>query len=79
MAKDEEVLVREKAVESLRKIAALLTAEDLENYFVNLIISMTKDDCFTSHWSVCGLFSVVYSRVSPMARCEYLKFNLWHN
>jgi len=57
----EETVVREKAVESLVKIAKQMKAEDIADHFVKLIRSLTTGDWFTSRISACGLFATAYS------------------
>lgn len=74
LATVEETVVRDKAVESLRQIAVLHSPNNLETYFVSLVIRLASGDWFTSRTSACGLFSVCYSRVSPMIKCEYMLF-----
>lgn len=73
LATVEETVVRDKAVESLRQIAVLHTVADLENHFVSLVIRLASGDWFTSRTSACGLFSVCYSRVNTMIKCEHQK------
>lgn len=72
LATVEETVVRDKAVESLRQIALMHSPTDLENHFVSLVIRLASGDWFTSRTSACGLFSVCYTRVNPMIKCEYL-------
>lgn len=73
----EETVVRDKAVESLRTIAAQHSPQDLEEQFVPLIDRLAGGDWFTSRTSACGLFSVCYPRVSPSVkaslRCHFRK------
>lgn len=70
LATIEETVVREKAVDSLRLIAAEHSPAHLEEYFVPLIIRLASGDWFTSRTSACGLFSVAYPRVSNTAKAE---------
>lgn len=60
----EETVVRDKAVDSLRKICEEHSAEDLETHFVPLVKRLAVGDWFTSRTSACGLFSVCYPRLS---------------
>ena len=62
LATVEETVVREKAVESLRTIAAIHTTSDLETHFIPLVKRLASGDWFTSRTSSCGLFSVCYPR-----------------
>lgn len=66
----EETVVRDKAVESLRQIAALHSPQDLEQHFVPLVKRLAIGDWFTSRTSACGLFSVSYPRVSSSVKSE---------
>lgn len=73
MATVEETVVRDKAVESLRTIAAQHSSTDLEEQFVPLIHRLATGDWFTSRTSACGLFSVCYPRVSPTVKGKIKK------
>ena len=67
LATVEETVVREKAVESLRKIAADHSSDHMEKFFVPLVKRLTQGDWFTSRASACGLYSVSYPHVgAPM-------------
>ncbi|CAL7944388.1 unnamed protein product [Xylocopa violacea] len=68
LATVEETVVRDKAVESLRTIAAQHSSTDLEEQFVPLIYRLATGDWFTSRTSACGLFSVCYPRVNPTVK-----------
>ena len=78
LATVEETIVRDKAVESLRKIAEEHSTGDLETHFVPLVKRLATGDWFTSRTSACGLFSVCYSRVSAPVKGEFnlYRFNL---
>ncbi|KAJ4424322.1 protein phosphatase 2A structural subunit [Gnomoniopsis sp. IMI 355080] len=65
LAAIEEPVVRDKAVESLNKICADLSSQQVEEYFIPLTIRLSKADWFTSKVSGCGLFTSPYSKVSP--------------
>jgi serine/threonine-protein phosphatase 2A regulatory subunit A len=65
LAQIEEPVVRDKAVESLNKICAELSPQQVEQYFVNLTMRLAKADWFTSKVSGCGLFTAPYKKVSP--------------
>lgn len=54
----EETVVREKAVDSLRAVAAQHSPQDLEAHFVPLVQRLAAGDWFTSRTSACGLFAV---------------------
>ncbi|KAJ1352576.1 hypothetical protein KIN20_008962 [Parelaphostrongylus tenuis] len=70
LATVEETVVRNKAVESLRKIADKHSTAAMEEYFIPMLKRLANDDWFTSRTSACGLFSVAYPRVSPAIKSE---------
>ncbi|KRY92691.1 Serine/threonine-protein phosphatase 2A 65 kDa regulatory subunit A alpha isoform [Trichinella pseudospiralis] len=70
LATVEETVVREKAVESLRTLADKHSVHDLEEKFVPVVRHLAAGDWFTARTSACGLFSVVYPRVSPAVKTE---------
>ncbi|KAL4228740.1 protein phosphatase 2 [Mactra antiquata] len=70
LATVEETVVRDKAVDSLRNVAAQHTPSDLENHFVPLVKRLSGGDWFTSRTSACGLFAVSYERVSSSVKAE---------
>lgn len=63
LASTEETLVREKAVDSLNRIAEELSQEQLFHDFVPLIHHLADADWFSSKVSACGLFKSVVVRV----------------
>ncbi|EON63555.1 protein phosphatase 2 (formerly 2A), regulatory subunit A [Coniosporium apollinis CBS 100218] len=65
LAAIEEPLVREKAVESLNKICEQLTQQQVEEYFIPLVVRLSKADWFTSKISATGLYNVPYTRATP--------------
>ncbi|XP_033119859.1 serine/threonine-protein phosphatase 2A 65 kDa regulatory subunit A alpha isoform-like [Anneissia japonica] len=68
LATVEETVVRDKAVESLRKLSEEHSKADMENLFVALVKRLAAGDWFTSRTSACGLFSVSYQKCSPAIR-----------
>ena len=54
-----------QAVESLNKICADLSSQQVEEYFIPLTIRLSKADWFTSKVSGCGLYTSPYQKVSP--------------
>ena len=68
LAAIEEPLVREKAVESLNKICGELSQSQVEEYFIPLIVRLSKADWFTSKISATGLYSVPYSKASQTSQ-----------
>nr|XP_036232367.1 serine/threonine-protein phosphatase PP2A 65 kDa regulatory subunit isoform X5 [Bactrocera oleae] len=70
LATVEETVVRDKAVESLRTVAAEHSAQDLEIHVVPTLQRLVSGDWFTSRTSACGLFSVCYPRVTQPVKAE---------
>lgn len=70
LATVEETVVRDKAVESLRIVAAQHSPADLEAHVVPTLQRLVTGDWFTSRTSACGLLSVCYPRVSQPVRLE---------
>ncbi|KAI6779558.1 Protein phosphatase PP2A regulatory subunit A-like protein [Emericellopsis cladophorae] len=68
LAAIEEPVVRDKAVESLNKIAADLSSQQIEEYFIPMTLRLAKADWFTSKVSGCGLFTAPYSKVSATSQ-----------
>ncbi|KAL9599375.1 MAG: hypothetical protein Q9219_003908 [cf. Caloplaca sp. 3 TL-2023] len=68
LAAIEEPLVREKAVESLNKICGELSQSQVEEYFIPLIVRLSKADWFTSKISATGLYNVPYSKASQTSQ-----------
>lgn len=65
LAAIEEPLVREKAVESLNKICEQLSQQQIEEFFIPLVVRLSKADWFTSKISATGLYNVPYTRATP--------------
>lgn len=70
LATVEETVVRDKAVESLRIVAAQHSAADLEANVIPTLQTLVSGDWFTSRTSACALFSVCYPRVSLAVKAE---------
>uniref|UniRef100_A0A7E4VWT4 Protein phosphatase PP2A regulatory subunit A n=1 Tax=Panagrellus redivivus TaxID=6233 RepID=A0A7E4VWT4_PANRE len=70
LANIEETVVRDKAVDSLRKIADKHSASALEEHFIPMILRLAAGDWFTSRTSACGLFAVAYPRANPAQKTE---------
>ena len=68
LAAIEEPLVREKAVESLNKICAELSQGQIEDYFIPLVVRLSKAEWFTSKVSATGLYTVPYKHVSQSSQ-----------
>ncbi|KAF3394501.1 Protein phosphatase PP2A regulatory subunit A [Penicillium rolfsii] len=65
LAAIEEPLVREKAVESLNKVCDQLSAGQVEEHFVPLVLHLSKADWFTSKVSATGLYCSPYRKAAP--------------
>ncbi|KAI9785166.1 MAG: Polyamine N-acetyltransferase 1 [Geoglossum umbratile] len=65
LAAIEEPLVREKAVESLNKICEQLSQQQVEEFFIPLVVRLSKADWFTSKISATGLYNVPYGKATP--------------
>jgi len=70
LATVEETTVRDKAMESLNKVARALSVPHVLEYFVPLVRRLASNDWFTSRISACGLFAVAYARLPPDAKGE---------
>ncbi|KAH8246983.1 hypothetical protein KR032_006112, partial [Drosophila birchii] len=70
LASVEESVVRDKAVESLRTVAAQHSAQDLERHVIPTLQRLASHDWFPGRISACGLFSVCYPRVSQALKSE---------
>lgn len=68
LAAIEEPLVRDKAVESLNKICAELSTQQVEDQFIPLTIGLSKADWFTSKISATGLYVAPYKKASPASQ-----------
>ncbi|KAI6246249.1 Protein phosphatase PP2A regulatory subunit A [Erysiphe necator] len=65
LAAIEELLVREKAVESLNKICDQISPQQIEAYFIPLTLRLSKADWFTSKISATGLYNTPYKKCAP--------------
>ncbi|EAW08176.1 protein phosphatase 2A structural subunit TPD3 [Aspergillus clavatus NRRL 1] len=65
LAAIEEPLVREKAVESLNKIGEELSEKQIEEFFVPMVLRLSKADWFTSKVSATGLYCIPYRKSQP--------------
>ncbi|ORY34259.1 armadillo-type protein [Naematelia encephala] len=70
LAAVEETLVRDKATESISKIALLLNPSTLEQHFLPLLRRLAQADWFTSRASACALFAAAYPIASPQVQEE---------
>ncbi|MCO5548504.1 hypothetical protein L7F22_001964 [Adiantum nelumboides] len=62
LAAVEETVVREKASESITKIAEVLSEEQVQEYYIPLLRRLSGGDWFTSRTSSASLFAAVYSK-----------------
>ncbi|KAF1350955.1 protein phosphatase PP2A regulatory subunit A [Delphinella strobiligena] len=68
LAAIEELLVRDKAVESLNKICEQLSQDQVEQYFIPLIGRLSKADWFTAKISATGIYKVAYTKSTPASQ-----------
>jgi serine/threonine-protein phosphatase 2A regulatory subunit A len=61
----EETLVRDKAAESVTKVAAVLSPAQIEEYYIPLLKRLSSGEWFTSRTSSAALYPPVYAKVSP--------------
>ncbi|KAJ6187609.1 hypothetical protein N7519_002517 [Penicillium mononematosum] len=54
------------AVESLNKVCEQLSESQVEEYFVPLVLRLSKADWFTSKVSATGLYSTPYKKATPL-------------
>ena len=64
LAAIEEPLVREKAVDSLNNICDELSQSQIEDYFIPLVVRLSKADWFTSKISATGLYISPYRKAT---------------
>lgn len=58
----------QQAVESLNKICAQLSQQQVETYFIPLTIRLSKADWFTSKISATGLYNTPYQNATPQSQ-----------
>lgn len=71
LASVEETVVRDRAVESLQKVAAVVP--NAGDVFVPLMKKLTEGDWFTSRVSACSLFASVYPKLADAGRKKELR------
>ncbi|KAI8973007.1 armadillo-type protein [Pilobolus umbonatus] len=70
LATVEEVLVRDKAVESMNKIVRLLNSTQTTHYFLPLLKRLANAEWFTGRISACGLFAAGYAKCTDEQQNE---------
>jgi len=71
LARVEETVVREKAVESLCIVAVLIPDEQFEEHLIGLMKRLViSGEWFTPKASACGIFHLIYPRASPTIQIE---------
>lgn len=60
----EETLVRDKAAESIAKIAGVLSTPQIEEFYIPLLKRLSQGEWFTSRTSSAALYPPVYAKVS---------------
>jgi serine/threonine-protein phosphatase 2A regulatory subunit A len=73
LARIDEIVVRNKAVESLNTIVKEMAPADIEAHFLPAVTRLATGDFFASRSSACGLFAEAYAKASAGARAELLK------
>ncbi|CAK5264407.1 unnamed protein product [Mycena citricolor] len=61
----EETLVRDKAAESITKVASVLSQAQVEEFYIPLLKRLSQGEWFTSRTSSAALYAAVYAKVSP--------------
>lgn len=61
-------LMISKAAESLAKVGEELSQEQVERYFIPVVLRLSKADWFTSKISAAGLYVVGYSKAGPSSQ-----------
>ncbi|KAF8922546.1 armadillo-type protein [Mucidula mucida] len=69
----EETLVRDKAAESITKIAVVLSPPQLEEFYIPLLKRLSSGEWFTSRTSSAALYPAVYANVSPAIQDDLRK------
>ncbi|KAG6857573.1 hypothetical protein H0H87_000172 [Tephrocybe sp. NHM501043] len=69
----EETLVRDKAAESITKVAAVLSQAQIEEYYIPLVKRLSQGEWFTSRTSSAALYAAVYAKVSPAIQDDLRK------
>jgi serine/threonine-protein phosphatase 2A regulatory subunit A len=62
-----------QAAESITKIAAVLTSQQIEQHYIPLLNRLSHGEWFTSRTSSAALYAPVYSKVSPAIQEELRK------
>ncbi|KZT44349.1 ARM repeat-containing protein [Sistotremastrum suecicum HHB10207 ss-3] len=73
LAVAEETLVRDKATDSIIKIAAILSPSQLEEYYIPMLKRLSQGEWFSSRTSSASLYASAYPRVSPDTQAELRK------
>ncbi|KAH9946621.1 ARM repeat-containing protein [Amylocystis lapponica] len=66
----EETLVRDKAAESITKVASVLSQAQIEQYYIPLVQRLSNGEWFTSRTSACALYHPVYGKVASQVQDE---------
>ena len=67
----EETVVRDRAVDSLQKVVAVVP--NVDDVMVPLAKRLAEGDWFTSRVSVCALFASIYSKLADAGRKKELR------
>lgn len=73
LARVEETVVREKAVESIQTVVQDMSPDQLDTHLLAVLQRLSGADWFASRASACGLFDCCYGRVSAASKAELRK------
>ena len=69
----DDSVVREKAIESLNKVAALISDSAVHNEYMELVKRQKKGDLFSMRISACQLYANIYRRLNEEKRAVVRK------
>ncbi|KAN0060547.1 protein phosphatase 2A structural subunit [Thecaphora frezii] len=73
LAAIEEMVVHEKALELITKIAEVLSEAQVAKYYLPLLNQLTSSDWFTSQTSATLLYAAIYPKASPEVQEQLIK------
>ncbi|PWN18624.1 putative ser/thr protein phosphatase 2A regulatory subunit A [Microstroma glucosiphilum] len=73
LAAVEETVVREKASESITKVAEVISESQIEEHYIPLLKRLSGGDWFTSRTSAASLFAAVYGKVGQKTQEDLRK------
>eukprot|EP01147_Barroeca_monosierra_P000387 gene387-3734_t len=72
LAAVDEIVVRDKAVDSIKKISADLPSHEIEQYLVSVADQLSAGDFFPSRCSACGIYPLAYCQSSAKVKADIL-------